>query len=50
VTELPVSRAPPLPTEFGPRRCLTWCVERGPDPLAARRLHLELPAFGWAGR
>ena len=29
-------------TESDLRCCLAWCAERSPDPLAARRPHLEL--------
>jgi hypothetical protein len=29
-------------TESDLRCCLAWCTEHGLDPLAARRLHLEL--------
>jgi integrase/recombinase XerD len=29
-------------TESDPRCFLSWCAERGLDPLAARRPHLEL--------
>jgi integrase/recombinase XerD len=33
-------------TESDLRCCLSWCAERGLDPLAARRPHLEL-SFRW---
>jgi site-specific recombinase XerD len=39
----PASRASPATAPNPDLRCyLTWCAERGLDPLAAQRPHLEL--------